>query len=87
MKNSVSLFGHNWREYANMSNVERSYNTSRRIRKGFKAMLNSLDWERSLRRNTNVEADEFWVESFLSKKIIPKYDRTLNWHKFVGREY
>lgn len=43
MKNSVSLFGHNGRENANMSNVEDSYNTIRRLNKGFVVMVNSDD--------------------------------------------
>lgn len=54
MKNSVSLFGLNRREYAYMSNVERSYNTSRRIHKGFKEMLNSFDLKQSLRLLANA---------------------------------
>lgn len=41
LKSSVTLLGHNRREYATMSNVERSYNASRRMRKGSLAMLDS----------------------------------------------
>ena len=41
-----------------MSNVKRSYNTSRRIRKGYKERLNRLILIRPLRTKTNVLADE-----------------------------
>ena len=43
MKDSVSLSGHTGRENANMSNVEDSYNTIRRLNKGFVVMVNSDD--------------------------------------------
>ena len=42
-KDSVSLSGLNWRENADMSNVKRSYNASRRIREGFKVCLTTLN--------------------------------------------
>ena len=37
-----------------MSNVERSYNTSRRMREGFIEMLNSYELKRPLKILTNV---------------------------------
>jgi len=46
-----------------MSNVKRSYNTSRRIRKGYKERLNRLMLMRPLRIKTNVLSDEYKTES------------------------
>lgn len=54
LKNSVSLFGHNWRENADMSNVERSYNASRRMKKGCIEMLNSYVLKRPLKYSANA---------------------------------
>lgn len=53
-----------------MSNVKRSYNTSRRIRKGCKERLNHLMLMRPLRNKTKVLSDEYELESpFLKIKI------------------
>lgn len=46
-----------------MSNVKRSYNTSRRIRKGYEKRLNRLMLMRPLRSKTKVLADEYITES------------------------
>ena len=46
-----------------MSNVKRSYNTSRRIRKGYKERLNHLMLKRPLRYKTKVLTDEYVIES------------------------
>lgn len=46
-----------------MSNEKRSYNTSRRIRKGYKERLNHLMLKRPLRSKTKVLADEYEIES------------------------
>jgi len=46
-----------------MSNVKRSYNTSRRIRKGCKERLNHLMLMRPLRFKTTVLTDEYYTES------------------------
>ena len=46
-----------------MSNEERSYNTSRRIRKGYKERLNRLMLMRPLRYKTKVLTDEYEIES------------------------
>jgi len=46
-----------------MSNVKRSYNTSRRIRKGYEKRLNRLMLMRPLRYKTKVLADELFTES------------------------
>ena len=46
-----------------MSNVKRSYNTSRRIRKGYKERLNHLMLMRPLRYKTKVLSDESKLES------------------------
>lgn len=46
-----------------MSNVKRSYNTSRRIRKGYKERLNHLMLMRPLRYKTKVLTDEYVIES------------------------
>jgi hypothetical protein len=55
MKDSVSLSGRRRRDNAYMSNVERSYNTSRRIQKGSKEnMLNSFGLKRPLRDMTKA---------------------------------
>ena len=52
-----------------MSNVKRSYNTSRRIRKGYKERLNRLMLKRPLRHKTKVLSDEYGLESpFLQVK-------------------
>ena len=58
MINSASLFVNNRRDNADMSNVKRSYNTSRRIRKGYKERLNHLMLMRPLRFRTKVLTDE-----------------------------
>ena len=46
-----------------MSNVKRSYNTSRRKRKGYKERLNHLMLKRPLRYKTKVLTDEYEIES------------------------
>jgi len=47
-----------------MSNVKRSYNTSRRIQKGCKLeRLIRFVWMRPLRTKTKVLADEYKIES------------------------
>ena len=46
-----------------MSNVKRSYNTSRRIRKGYKERLNRLMLMQPLRYKTKVLTDEYEIES------------------------
>ena len=46
-----------------MSNEERSYNTSRRIQKGYKERLNRLMLLRPLRYKTKVLSDEYELES------------------------
>jgi hypothetical protein len=72
-----------------MSNVKRSYNTSRRIRKGFKERVNHFDLMRPLRIIAKAMTDEYKIESlFLDQEINILFDyRTLNRHRFVGREY
>ena len=54
-----------------MSNEKRSYNTSRRIRKGYKERLNHLMLKRPLRYKTKVLTDEYEIES-------PKMDQENN---------
>lgn len=46
-----------------MSNVKRSYNTSRRIRKGFKERVNHFDLMRPLRIIAKAMTDEYKIES------------------------
>jgi hypothetical protein len=76
-----------------MSNVKRSYNTSRRIRKGFKKeRLIHFDLMRPLRIIAKAMTDEYKIETSYIKigrqEInILLYYRTLNRHRFVGREY
>ena len=63
MKESLSFSGRRRRDNAYMSNVERSYNTSRRIQEGSKEnMLNSFGLKRSLRYVTKVSTDEYFIE-------------------------
>ena len=72
------------------SNEKRSYNTSRRIRKGCKERLNHLMLMRPLRNKTKVLSDEYELESpdekGPGKEYIHNY-RTLNRHRFVSRVY
>lgn len=99
-----------------MSNVKRSYNTSRRIRKGFKKeRLIHFDLMRPLRIIAKAMTDEYKIESLVVASLgsssaylrklgssfvaaslqllldqeinILLYYRTLNRHRFVGREY
>ena len=63
-----------------MSNVKRSYNTSRRIRKGYKERLNHLMLMRPLRYKTKVLSDEYKIESLFRDQenniltTVPKTD-------------
>jgi len=51
-----------------MSNVKRSYNTSRRIRKGYKERLIRFVLMRPLRDVAKATTDESIIESLIFKK-------------------
>ena len=62
-----------------MSNVKRSYNTSRRIRKGYKERLNRLMLKRPLRHKTKVLSDEYGLESpFLQVKSSKDQEKNIS---------
>ena len=71
-----------------MSNVKRSYNTSRRIRKGYKERLNRLMLKRPLRHKTKVLSDESRLESpFLQIKVKSSKDQENNISSFKKINY
>ena len=73
-----------------MSNVERSYNASRRMREGSIEMLNSYGLKRPLRFVAKwLPTDEFITESpvILGQENNVVAYRTLNRHRFSGRVY